>query len=958
MTHNNAHSTLFFDKFRLNSNIIFLSFIILVLHFILLSIFKGNMRVVSNFLWLSIEFVKLPLVIIACVKSRDLIRKGWFFFVIYCILMFSRIGERAYYDLVIHNFNLLPGSYLMFVIGNISVIIAFLMFSHSSEVSFKIKRQLNLLGLIFITIIIISYVINYMPLSATVTVTRIIYTTISSVINISAFIIGMGIYWISIRNKSDKRKVVFILLLLSVFSTFMMNNFYYSPRLIAGKPVTGSYFDLFPTLTMLLILMAAYHETSIAESETKNRAYNLFYVPRVERIIPVISIIIILICFYINAVKADLFLIRTLLLIFIPYCFFLLFFELYSHRSEDAMLAIMGVSPAGVHITDRRMSNTYFVNQSLADLYRGYNMPPDFITLGRPSPEKERIKNLIPVLKSMEYSELPVRRADGTEFDAECIIIPARYYSYDIIITWIVDITDRKKYQEMILEQKQIAESRNIYLDSLLDNLSNKILSGYATLRMEDEEWPDFTITRANKVIKERLNLPTDILGRRFREVFPEFYLKHTERLFSVLSTGESMRIEFHDFKLNRFFNLVIFKTQDDEVGCLIDDITGKKQQERELVEREREISTLLGNLPGMAYRCTNSIDLTLLFASEGSTELAGYRPRELTGEPGRPWSELIHPEDREFVWKSKQKAVKDRKKFNINYRIVSRDSSIKHVWDKGLGIFDVTGNLIFLEGFIFDVTKEKEAELILQNFEKREREMDKARALGQLAGGIAHDINNKLMAIGSCASLLELKFKEDEIKKYTGRIQDGIKQSAELIDNLLTFARQSNRVTEIIPIHEILNKLVQKFKSETPGNITIDYTPDAQFDKINGDFRQLEKAISGIVSNGVEAMPDGGQILIKTENRRIDETPLFEENRIRGDHQAIIISISDTGIGIENENLSRIFDPFFTTKPVGKGSGLGLSAVYGAIQANNGIIKVASTPGSGTTFIIYLPAN
>ncbi len=958
MTYNSAHSTLFFNKSRLTINIILISAVILVLHFIMLSIFPADRRTVSNIIWLAIELVKLPLVIVACVKSRDLIRRGWLFFVIYCVLFFSRIGERAFYDIILHDYRVLPGSYFVFVAGNISVILAFLMFSHSSEVSFKIKRQLNLLGLIFTTIVLLAYVINYKPVSVSVTPTFIIYTTISSVINISSFIIGLGIYWISIRSKNDKRRVVFILLLLSIFMTFIINNFYFSPRLIAGKPVTGSYFDLLPTLTMMFILSAAIYEILMKETDKKSTTYNLFYVPRIERVIPVITIVIIIVTFYFNTSKADLFLIKSILLIFIPYCLFLFFFEIYSYRSEDAIISVMGVSPAGVHITDRTLNNTFFINKSLAEMYRGSEISPDFIFRGSPSPEKDRIRNLIPSLASVENSEILITRADGTEFTAECIIIPARYYSYDIIITWVLDITDRKKYEKVILEEKKTAETRSIYLSGLLDNLSNRIWSGYATFRVDDSGWPDFTITRANERIIERFDLPKDIVGMKFSEVFPEMYSRNSEKLFKVLSTGESMRRELHEKQQNRFFNLVVFKTQENEIGCLVDDITEKKNQERELIEREREISTLLGNLPGMAYRSINTHEFTMLFASEGCVDLTGYTHEELTGNNSINWGELIHHEDREMVWNSIQQAVGSRENFNINYRLIAKDSSVKYVWDKGLGVFNDRGDLMFLEGFVLDVTKEKEAEIILRDFERREMEMEKARAVGQLAGGIAHDLNNKLMAIGSSASLLELKIRDEEIKKYTGRIQEGIKQSAELIDNLLTFARQSNTVMDIFSIHSMILKLLASFESGQYPGIRFINESGALHEMIKGDSRQIEKSVSGIISNAIEAMPDGGEVIIRTENLPIEKTPLYNAAAANGSRETILIRISDSGVGIENENLSRIFDPFYTTKPVGKGSGLGLSAVYGAIQANRGIITVESSPERGTTFMIFLPVE
>ena len=136
---------------------------------------------------------------------------------------------------------------------------------------------------------------------------------------------------------------------------------------------------------------------------------------------------------------------------------------------------------------------------------------------------------------------------------------------------------------------------------------------------------------------------------------------------------------------------------------------------------------------------------------------------------------------------------------------------------------------------------------------------------------------------------------------------------------------------------------------------IKINSVFNAEEDRVKGNSQQIYRAVSDIVSNSRDAMPWGGIITISTENRTVKEGPLSE---LAHDSKKgfIVINISDSGFGIEKENLSRIFDPFYTTKPVGKGRGLGLSAVYGTIQAHNGAITVDSNPGEGTTFSIYLP--
>ena len=269
---------------------------------------------------------------------------------------------------------------------------------------------------------------------------------------------------------------------------------------------------------------------------------------------------------------------------------------------------------------------------------------------------------------------------------------------------------------------------------------------------------------------------------------------------------------------------------------------------------------------------------------------------------------------------------------------------------------YDETGNLMFIEGYILDITSQKEAEAILKENDLKQKEMEKARALGQMAGGIAHDLNNRLMGMGSYTSLIEMKIDDVSIKKYTNGIQEAIKKSTELIDNLLTFARQIDVDRNIISVHDMLNDIIKKLSDELPAGVKVNSSFDAANDIVKADLNQMCRAVYHIALNARDAMPEGGTITIKTENNKIKDTALSDLTEGDKDRLFIVIKISDTGPGIEKENLGRVFDPFFTTKPVGKGRGLGLSAVYGTIQAHKGAITVDSSTGEGTAFCIYLP--
>jgi PAS domain S-box-containing protein len=957
MTDYNVHSTLFFKYLRVTRHILLLLAAVIFTHILLLIFFPGNRREVTDIVWVFSEFLKLTLSVIAWRKARDFVKRAWLFIIIYGLLILSGIMIRSYYDIFLHIYSGIVIVPYLFASGNIAVVIAFILFSHSRETSFKIIRQINLLGLILVTMLAVSYLINYNTLPESAGIESIVRAAIAWVVNLSAFIIGVGVYWTGVWKRSVKRRTVFNILLFSTFISFILNNLYYTKKILAGTGFTGGFPDLLGTAAILLICLAAWHEIKFKEQYDEKADYNLFYVSRIERIIPAITLVTMLAVIYFNSSKLDSQLIRNLVFFMIPYIVFLVFFELYSYRSEDAILSVLSLSPIGVHITDRRFTKTYFINKSLFDILRSMEIPPDLVTGSNISDDlKQNIIISIAKNITMDHVETALLRPDGTKLNAQCKIIPARYYSYDIVITWIWDITDRKKYEGAILQQKYSAEIASLYKSELLNNLSNRMQSGYVTMKIDNDGWPDLIFTGMNKRILEIFDFKSDLSGRSFKEIFPDPNPEFIAQLIEVLNSGVSIKRELTVKRANKVFTVLIFKASDDEVACLIDDITENKRKERELINRERELSNLLKNLPGMVYRCRNDKEWTMFFVSQGSFDLTGYKPEELMDGGAVSWNGLVHPDDREKVWIEGQVAISRRESYYLDYRIIAKDSSVKYVFEKGLGVYDENGELLFLEGFIFDITKQKEAESILRENEIKEKEIEKARALGQMAGGIAHDLNNRLMGIGSYTSLIDLKIQDPGIKKYTDGIQESIRKSTELIENLLIFARQSDLITDIFSIHNMLREMALKVQNEFSGVIMVNSIFSAENDKVRGDYKQIYKAVLNMVSNAKDAMPEGGVITVSTENKTIDNSNLLD--LAEGDTKKVfvVIKISDTGMGIEKDNLSRIFDPFYTTKPVGSGKGLSLSAVYGTIQAHKGAITVDSVPGKGTSFSIYLP--
>jgi nitrogen-specific signal transduction histidine kinase len=269
---------------------------------------------------------------------------------------------------------------------------------------------------------------------------------------------------------------------------------------------------------------------------------------------------------------------------------------------------------------------------------------------------------------------------------------------------------------------------------------------------------------------------------------------------------------------------------------------------------------------------------------------------------------------------------------------------------DLSVGEAKQDGESIFV-GIIHDLTERKHTEEQLVQAQKME-------AVGQLSGGIAHDFNNLLTVIVGNAEFLseELRARHDLQKLADSIVQAG-ERGAELTQRLLAFGRRQTLNPVEIDCNELvtgMRKLLQRTLSE---EIEIKIALDPELAGAFADAGQLENAILNLCINAKDAMQDGGTITITTANMQLDHRYAEQHPEVHlGDYA--MIAITDDGCGMPREVLDRVFEPFFTTKDVGKGSGLGLSMVYGFVKQSNGHVAIYSEPGLGTTVRIYLPAT
>jgi two-component system cell cycle sensor histidine kinase/response regulator CckA len=254
------------------------------------------------------------------------------------------------------------------------------------------------------------------------------------------------------------------------------------------------------------------------------------------------------------------------------------------------------------------------------------------------------------------------------------------------------------------------------------------------------------------------------------------------------------------------------------------------------------------------------------------------------------------------------------------------------------------------------DITDRKEAEESLRRAEEQLRVSQKMEAVGTLAGGIAHDFNNLLSVIRTnCDLILEYTNKDDETREDVQEIVQATKRATQLTRQLLTFSRKEIPKPEVLSLNGIIADTEKMLRRLITENIELTLQQDDKQEYIVADRGQIEQIIMNLVINARDAMPGGGKLFIETFSIELDEKYTGEQMEVKPGPY-VVLSVIDSGCGMEEQTLSHIFEPFYTTKEIGKGTGLGLSTVYGIVKQLGGDISVRSRPGQGTTFRILLP--
>lgn len=272
----------------------------------------------------------------------------------------------------------------------------------------------------------------------------------------------------------------------------------------------------------------------------------------------------------------------------------------------------------------------------------------------------------------------------------------------------------------------------------------------------------------------------------------------------------------------------------------------------------------------------------------------------------------------------------------------------------------DQGGQLIGFAKITRDITERVEAQADLRRMQEQLAQSQKMEALGQLTGGMAHDFNNMLAVITSAFQLCERALQRGDESKALSHVASGLEgahRAAELIRRLLAFARQQPLSPRPLDANGLVQNMSEIFRHTLGSHIELETVLAGGLWVTNVDYNQLESALVNIAANARDAMPDGGKLTIETSNAHLDDRYARQHIDVPPG-QYVLIAVTDTGVGMTQDDIAKAFEPFFTTKGTGQGTGLGLAQVYGFTKQSGGHARIYSEPGQGTTVKLYLPRH
>ena len=535
---------------------------------------------------------------------------------------------------------------------------------------------------------------------------------------------------------------------------------------------------------------------------------------------------------------------------------------------------------------------------------------------------------------------LVARRKDGSEFPVDIALSPLEDEAGLLVVAVIRDVTERVRAQEALRESE--ARFRTIF-ESAQIGMCIVDAGGHAVT--------------SNRAFQEMLGYGADEIARMAFAgyTYPDDREANLALWQELLEGGrDGYELEKRYVRKDRsiLWGQLICRAVRDAEGnpevCfkMVADVTARRDADEQARISNERFQLAASAVSAAVYDWDISSRLCLW--SEGLTIVFGYPLADVS--PHHPWwEERIHPDDRDDVVARLRERVARGRDWEAEYRFRARDGRYLSVLDRGLVVHDHEGSARRMVGGMVDLTERKALE---EQFFRAQR----MESVGKLAGGIAHDFNNVLTVVSGYAEFIRSRAAEgDPIALDAGEIQRAAGRAATLVRQLLAYSRRQLVQPRVISLNEAVAEMQSMLLRALGEDVEVVTVLDPALGHVRIDPAQLEQIILNLAVNARDAMPAGGKLTIETANAVLGEA--YARTHIGaspGRH--VLLAVTDTGAGMDEDTRTHVFEPFFTTKEERVGSGLGLATVYGTVKQCGGSIWVDSEPGRGARFEIYLP--